>query len=48
MIKVQGDTWEDAKASQNNKIKIFAKGTELLPTMTHSYKITDHVTRRGA
>ena len=31
-----GNTW---KGFQNNKYKIDTKGTELLPTMTHSYDL---------
>ena len=39
-----GMTW---KVLQNDKFRIDTKGTELLSTMTHSYDITGHVTRRG-
>ena len=38
--------------TQNNKLKIDTikkgKGKELLPTLTHRYDITAHVTRRSA
>ena len=40
-----GNTW---KGFQNSKFNIDTTGRELLPTMTHSYNMSGHVTRRCA
>ena len=40
--------WNTQKAFQNNRFKIDTKGKEILPTMTHSYAIAGHVTRKDS